>query len=131
MQVETDHQPLVSILLRLLNSTPSRLQRMLLRLQKYNLHVMYKRGKDLFLADFYGSTLLVVCDYYSNFIEVENVTWAITSGVAKALKAMFSRYGVPDVLVLDNGPQFSSAEFATFAGKWGFEHITSSPHYPQ
>ena len=88
-----------------------------------------KVGADL--CDFYGRTLLVVCDYYSNFIEVENVTRANTSGVAKALKSMFSRYGVPDVLVSDNGPQFSSAEFATFAGKWGFEHTTSSPHYPQ
>ncbi len=73
----------------------------------------------------------MVCDYYSNFIEVENVTRANTNGVAKALKGMFSRYGVPDVLVSDNGPQFSSTEFATFAGKWGFEHTTSSPHYPQ
>ena len=52
-----------------------------------------KVGADL--CDFYGRTLLVVCDYYSNFIEVENVTRANTSGVAKALKAMFSRYGVP------------------------------------
>ena len=88
-----------------------------------------KLGADL--CDFYGRTLLVVCDYYSNFIEVENATRANTSGVAKALKAMFSRYRVPDVLVLDNGPQLSSAEFATFAGKWDFEHTTSSPHYPQ
>ena len=32
IQVETDHQPLVSIVLKPLNSAPSRLQRMLLRL---------------------------------------------------------------------------------------------------
>ena len=51
VQVETDHQPLVSIVLKPLNSAPSQLQKMLLRLQKYNLHMMYKRGKDMFLAD--------------------------------------------------------------------------------
>ena len=44
---------------------------------------------------------------------------------------MFSRYGVPDQVMSDNGPQFSSSEFRSFATKWGFEHITASPRYPQ
>ena len=34
-------------------------------------------------------------------------------------------------LITDNGPQFSSAEFAKFTNSWGFTHITSSPRYPQ
>ena len=72
-----------------------------------------------------------MCDYYSNFIEVENLNKITTHGVNKALKTMFARYGVPDVVVSDNGPQFGSAEFTTFAKKWGFEHITSSSCYPQ
>ena len=86
-------------------------------------------GADL--CDFQGRTLLVVSDYYSNYIEVEKVSNVTTSGVTKALKAMYARYGVPDTLVTDNGPQFASAEFAMFAKTWGFEHITSSPRYPQ
>ena len=31
----------------------------------------------------------------------------------------------------DNGLQYSSAEFATFATCWKFAHVTSSPKYPQ
>ena len=31
----------------------------------------------------------------------------------------------------DNGPQFSSIQFADFAREWNFEHETSSPHHPQ
>ena len=73
----------------------------------------------------------MVSDYYSNYIEVENIHKANTGGVTKALKAMFSRYGVPDVLVTDNGPQVASAEFITFAKTCKFEHVTPSPWYPQ
>ena len=46
--------------------------------------------------------------------------------------AMFSRYGVPDTLVTDNGPCFASSEFKKFALVRGdFEYVTSSPRYPQ
>ena len=88
-----------------------------------------KVGADL--CDHSGRILLVVSNYYSNFIEVEHLNKATMSTVSKALKSMFARCGVPDVLISDNGPQFASEEFAGFAQKWGFEHITSSPHYPQ
>lgn len=47
------------------------------------------------------------------------------------MKAVFARYGIPDVLVTDNGPQFASAEFAVFAKTWMFKHSTSSPYHPQ
>ena len=83
------------------------------------------------LCDLQGRTLLVVCDYFSNYIEVERVTKVNTTNVTKALKSMFARYGPPGALVSDNGPQFSSEEFAVFAKKWEFTHITSSPRYPQ
>ena len=88
-----------------------------------------KVGADL--CELQGRTLLVVCDYYSNFIEVENTSKLNTAGISKALKAMFAIYGVPETLVSDNGPQFASEEFASFAKKWGFEHVTSSPRYHQ
>ena len=88
-----------------------------------------KVGADL--CEIQGRTLLVVCDYFSNFVEVESLPTTTTRAVCKALRALLARYGVPDVLVTDNGPQLASAEFATFAKVWGFQHQTSSPHYPQ
>ena len=83
------------------------------------------------LCELPGRILLVVSDYYSNFIEVERVHKLTTSGVTKAILPMLARYGIPDVMVSDNGPQFDSAEFATFAKTWGFKHDTSSPRYAQ
>ena len=45
-----------------------------------------KVGADL--CDFQGRTLLVVCDYYSNFIEEESIIKANTSGICKVLETL-------------------------------------------
>lgn len=49
--VETDHQPLVSILKKPIHAAPARLQRMLLRLQSYDISLIYKKGKHMYIAD--------------------------------------------------------------------------------
>lgn len=51
IHIETDHQPLVTILNKPIHTAPARLQRMMLRLQKYNFTITYKKGKHMFLAD--------------------------------------------------------------------------------
>ena len=51
--------------------------------------------------------------------------------VIEKLKEVFSRFGIPDVVHSDNGPQYSSEEFQMFSREWGFSHVTSSPYYPQ
>ena len=75
--------------------------------------------------------LLVVCDYFSNFIEVARLNTVTTRSVLRELLPMSARFGLPDVLVTDNGPQFASAEFAVFVKQKGITHVTSSPHYAQ
>jgi hypothetical protein len=49
--IENDHKPLESILKKPLNQTPARLQRMLLKLQRYEIIFQYRPGKQLFIAD--------------------------------------------------------------------------------
>ena len=88
-----------------------------------------KIGVDL--CELPGRTLLVVVDYFSNYVEVERINTTTTSGVTKALRPLFARYGVPEMVFTDNGPQFDSVEFKEFAKLWGFQHDTSSPGYPQ
>ena len=48
---ETDHQPLVTILNKPLHSDPVHLQKMLMCLQRFNIHILYKKGKELYLAE--------------------------------------------------------------------------------
>lgn len=48
---QSDHKPLKNIHRKPLHSAPKRLQRMLLRLQKYDLSVNYVPGRDMLLAD--------------------------------------------------------------------------------
>ena len=51
VEVQSDHKPLENILKKPLSAAPARLQRMLLRLQKYDIKVVYKQGKFLKVAD--------------------------------------------------------------------------------
>ena len=51
VSIQSDHRPLESILKKPLANTPPRLQRMLLRLQKYDIDLIYKPGKEMLLAD--------------------------------------------------------------------------------
>ena len=68
---------------------------------------------------------------FSRYPEVIKMTSTTSLSIITALKAMFSWFGIPEIVRSDNGPQFSSAEFAEFATSYGFIHQTSSPLFPQ
>ncbi|XP_037504970.1 uncharacterized protein LOC119381052 [Rhipicephalus sanguineus] len=84
---------------------------------------------DLFHLN--GQTFLLVVDYYSRFPEVVTLRSTTARAVIDALKSIFARHGIPQGVRSDNGPPFSSQEFAAFAASYGFNHATSSPHYAQ
>ena len=48
---ESDHKPLEMIAMKNLANAPSRLQRMLLELQRYDVTIKYRQGKEMQLAD--------------------------------------------------------------------------------
>eukprot|EP00057_Strongylocentrotus_purpuratus_P013777 XP_011668251.1 PREDICTED: uncharacterized protein K02A2.6-like [Strongylocentrotus purpuratus] len=51
--------------------------------------------------------------------------------VANTLSASFSFFGVPELIISDNGPQYAGQPFRDMCKKWGIEHTTSSPRYPR
>lgn len=49
--VETDHRPLESIIKKSLNDMSPRIQRLVIRIQRYDFELVYTPGKHLVLAD--------------------------------------------------------------------------------
>ena len=47
------------------------------------------------------------------------------------MKAVFAKLGVPNVIVSDRGPQYTSVESKDFKKHWQIEHQVSSPRNPQ
>ena len=83
-----------------------------------------KVGADIF--ELGPQQFLIMVDYWSNYFEVQELKRITSASVIHALKVQFARHGIPEVLVTDNGTQFSSSEFANFAETWRFEHKTST-----
>ena len=86
-------------------------------------------ASDLF--DLNGSTYILVVDYFSRWVEVRRLDSTTSEDIIHKLKSIFATHGIPEIMVSDNGPQYSSAVFKKFSEEYGFLHVTSSPKYPQ
>ena len=84
---------------------------------------------DLFELE--GKSYLVTSDYFSDFFELDHLRSTSSVHVIRKLKSHFARHGIPEQLVTDNGPQFTSRNFIKFSKDWDFDHRTSSPRYSQ
>ena len=50
--------------------------------------------------------------------------------VIEELRSTFARFGLPELIVTDNGPCFTSEEFGLFVRKNSIKHVTSAPYHP-
>ena len=74
--METDHQPLTSIWKKTIATSSPRLQRLLLRLAQYDVHIEYLRGKGNIIADalsHVGPLAPESQDYASSLNNVEKI----------------------------------------------------------
>ncbi|XP_012934702.1 uncharacterized protein K02A2.6 [Aplysia californica] len=85
-------------------------------------------GADL--CNYKGHDYLVLVDYFSRYLEAAYMPDTTSETVVYKLKNIFARFGIPELLVTNNGPQFVSDRFHKFAKGWGFKHTTSSLHFP-
>ena len=76
--------------------------------------------------------LLVSTNYFTKWVEAEPLV-NIKDVDAKRFvwKIIVTRFGVPHVLISDNGLQFDSKMFRKYCGELGIINRYSTPAYPQ
>ena len=76
--------------------------------------------------------LLVGTDYFMKWVEVEPLANIRDVDAKKFVwKNIFTRFGVPHVLILDNDLQFDSKMFRRYCGELGITNRYLTPAYLQ
>ena len=84
---------------------------------------------DMDLFEWQKHTYLIIMDYYSRFMEIAKLDKMPTEAVIQRCENIFSRYGIPEEVVTDNGLQFDCNAFCKFSKEYQFRHVTGNPYY--
>lgn len=83
-----------------------------------------------YAGPFLGEMFLLIADAHSKWMDVYPVKSATSQATIEKLRLSFSVFGLPKMLVLDNGTCFTSAEFESFMKQNGIDHVKSAPFHP-
>ena len=76
--------------------------------------------------------LVIGIDHFSKWVEVEPLATITEKNIHSfVLRNIICRYGIPRVLVSDNGKQFDNSAFRDFCLKLGIKNHYSSLTHPQ
>ena len=76
--------------------------------------------------------LVVGIDYFTKWVETEALTTITKKNIRSFVwKNIICRYGIPRVLVSDNGKQFDNNAFRDFCLELGIKNHYSSPAHSQ
>ena len=76
--------------------------------------------------------LLVVVDYYTHWVELFPLRKATASAIALILRReVFTRFGIPDQILSDRGPQFISGIYKELCTYWGVIAKLTTAYHPQ
>ncbi|XP_058044030.1 uncharacterized protein K02A2.6-like [Ahaetulla prasina] len=83
-----------------------------------------------FAGPFLGQTFLILVDAYSKWVDIALTPSPTAGAVVRVLETLFATHGLPDVIVTDNGAQFTSAYFQQFMARLGIRHAPTAPFHP-
>lgn len=72
----------------------------------------------------------IMIDSHSKWIEVNYTKVPDTDFCIKCLAYSFSRFGLPDKIVSDNGPQFTAEKFKNFLKQHGISQFLTATYFP-
>ncbi|RVX22892.1 hypothetical protein CK203_008143 [Vitis vinifera] len=76
--------------------------------------------------------LLVATDYFSKWVEAEAYANIKDKDVTKFIwKNIICRFGIPQAIIADNGPQFDSIAFRNFCSELKIQNLYFTPRYSQ
>ncbi|XP_032233880.1 uncharacterized protein K02A2.6-like [Nematostella vectensis] len=78
-----------------------------------------------------GRYVIVIIDYFSRYFEAALLRSTKTGAVIDFLDAIFTRFGYPEALRSDIGPQFTSVEFEAYLKSNGIKWVSTTPLWPQ
>ena len=70
-------------------------------------------------------------DLYSRYPVVMRLSSETSAAIITACDQIFMLFGVPSILISDNGPQFRSTEFARQLASWDVQHQPTVPYAPR
>ena len=73
--------------------------------------------------------LFVLIDAHSKWPEVVEMKPTTAEKTIEVMRTMFGSYGIPEQVVSDNSPQFTSDEFTEFMKQNRIKHIRSTPYH--
>ncbi|XP_054875417.1 uncharacterized protein K02A2.6-like [Amphiprion ocellaris] len=83
-----------------------------------------------YAGPFQGEMFLVIVDAHSKWLDVYPTKTCTSQVTIEKLRQSFSIFGIPKILVSDNGTCFTSTEFQDFVKKNGIHHVRSAPFHP-
>ena len=76
--------------------------------------------------------LLVTIDYFTKWVEAEALSTITEAKIQSFVwKNIICRFGIPLMIILDNGRQFNNKAFRDFCSGLGIKNRFSSPGHPQ
>ena len=83
-----------------------------------------------FAGPYLDHMFLVIVDAHSKWLDVQIMQSITSSKTIEKLRTEFATHRIPQKVVTDNGPSFTSSEFRDFMSRNGIKHVTSAPYHP-